>query len=364
MNTRIRPNVARLTAYTPGEQPDDPQVVKLNTNENPYPPAPAVQEVLRTVQAADLRLYPDPVCRELRTAIAEVHGCTPDHVFCGNGSDEILSLCIRAFCPNRGRIGYFEPSYSLYPVLAAVADVGVAPLPLAEDFTCPPIPPRYDVPVFFWTNPNAPTSMAAPLEDVAALADGSEGVVVLDEAYADFAAAQAEAWAWERPNLLVTRTFSKSYALAGIRLGYALGHPDLIAALFKIKDAYNVDRLTQQIGLAAITDQAYLQSLVSRIKATRARTVEALQQRGYGVALSQTNFLWIKPPADCTAADCFAAWRAQGVLVRYFPGERTGHHLRVTIGTDAQMARFIEVVDLPLPKATTQHAKADNGTGC
>lgn len=345
MNERIRPNVARLTAYTPGEQPADPRIVKLNTNENPYPPTPAVAEVLRSVAPADLRLYPDPVCQELRQVIARVYGCTADHVFCGNGSDEILALCIRAFCPDHGRVGYFDPSYSLYPVLAAVADVGLAPLPLAEDFTCPPIPERYDVPLFFWTNPNAPTSLAAPLKDVADFADRSEGVVVLDEAYADFADARAEAWAWERPNLLVTRTFSKSYALAGIRLGYALGHPDLIAALFKIKDAYNVDRLTQQIGVAAMTDQSYLQDMVCRIKATRTHTAKALQQRGYQVAPSQTNFLWVKPPAGGSAQAYFEAWRAQGVLVRYFPGERTGNHLRITIGTDAQMRRFIEAVD-------------------
>lgn len=345
MNDRIRPNVRCLSAYIPGEQPDDPQVIKLNTNENPYPPAPAVGHILKSVDAASLRLYPDPVCRELRAAIALVHGCAVDQVFCGNGSDEILQLCLRAFCPDRGRVGYFDPSYSLYPVLAAAADKPVAPLPLADDFTVPAIPEEYDVPVFYWTNPNAPTSLGAPLAQVTEYADRSRGVIVLDEAYVDFAAEQGGEWAWTRPNVLVCRTFSKSYALAGIRLGYALGHPDVIAALFKVKDAYNIDRLTQMLGQAAMEDQAYLRKIVARITATRDRVASALRLRGYTVASSQTNFLWIQPPTGRSAPDCFATWRAQGVLVRYFPGPRTAQHLRVTIGTDEQMDFFLQVAE-------------------
>lgn len=345
MNDRIRSNVRCLTAYVPGEQPDDPAIVKLNTNENPYPPTSAVGQILQSVDAASLRLYPDPVCRDLRVTIARVHGCAVEQVFCGNGSDEILQLCLRTFCPDGGCVGYFDPSYSLYPVLAAAADKPVAPLPLAEDFTVPVIPDEYDVPVFYWTNPNAPTSLSAPLVEVAQFADRSQGVVVLDEAYADFAAEQAGEWAWTRPNVLVCRTFSKSYALAGIRLGYALGHPDLIAALFKVKDAYNIDRLTQMLGQAAMADQAYLREVVARITATRDRVANALRLRSYTVACSQTNFLWVQPPSGHSAADCFAAWRAQGVLVRYFPEPRTAQHLRVTVGTDEQMDAFLQVAN-------------------
>lgn len=343
MNSYIRSNVAALQAYTPGEQPRDPDVIKLNTNENPYAPAPAVLDTLATVGPNAMRMYPDPMSSALGQTIAEVHGSQSEQVFCGNGSDEILSLCIRAFVPNHGRIGYWEPSYSLYPVLANIADVGVEPVSLAADFSWPALPPRYDVPLFFWTNPNAPTSLQCPVERIADYADGSEGVVVVDEAYADFADTNALSLTREFPNVLVTRTFSKSYSLAGARLGYAIGPEPLIAALFKIKDAYNVNALTQQMGQAAMADQSHMQKNVERIRLTRARVSQALTELGWHVFPSQTNFLWTRP-AMRSALEWFEYLRSRKIFVRHFSGDAVCNHLRITVGTDAEMDTLLTAI--------------------
>lgn len=344
MTKRIRPNVAALSAYVPGEQPADPATVKLNTNENPYPPAPGVARVLQACATDLLRLYPDPACRALREAIARVHEVPVERVFCGNGSDEILALCIRAFVPDNGAVGYYEPSYSLYPVLASIADVRQTPLPLADDFSCPPMPADYDASLFFWTNPNAPTGLRCPEEALRAFAERTNGVLVVDEAYVDFADGDAMALAKSHDRVLVTRTLSKSYALAGIRLGYAVGPEPLIEALFKIKDAYNVNRLTQELGRAAVEDQAYMRLNADRIKATRNRIATELTQRGFAVWPSQTNFLWVKPN-QCSARDMFERLRARNVLVRYFPSPRTKAHLRITVGTDEQMNQLLAALD-------------------
>ncbi len=343
MNQRIRENVLRLQAYTPGEQPGDRAVIKLNTNENPYPPSPSVLAVLQQAGPDALRLYPDPVFKQLRHQIATLHEVSVDHVFCGNGSDEILSLCIRAFVPPHGRIGYFDPSYSLYPVLAAIADVATAPIPLNADFRCPDWPARYDVPLFFWTNPNAPTSLCCPVDALADVAEHTQGVLVIDEAYVDFADATALPLAIGMDNVLVSRTLSKAYSLAGIRLGYAVGHPELIEALYKIKDAYNINRLTQDMGCAAIADQAHMRNNVELICATRARVAEALRAKGFDVFPSQTNFLWLRPPRE-SATDLFQRLRENQVYTRYFPAPATAEYLRVTVGTDEQMDVFLALI--------------------
>jgi histidinol-phosphate aminotransferase len=343
MSRYIRENIAALSAYVPGEQPADPAVIKLNTNENPYPPSPAIAPFIQQFVTEKLRLYPDPVAQSLRQAVAELHGTTIDHVFCGNGSDEVLALCLRAFVPDHGRIGYFDPSYSLYPVLADIAGIGVEPVPLQADFTVPALAAAYDVPLFFWTNPNAPTSLQCAIASIQEYADRSGGVVVVDEAYVDFADDTALPLALSAPNVLMTRTLSKSYSLAGIRLGYAVGDPALIHALYKIKDAYNLDRLTQEIGRLALVDQVHMRANVARIKNTRARVAAELARKGWRVWPSQTNFLWIAP-ATGTAAEWYQRWRDQNVLVRHFSAPRTRDYLRVTIGTDPQMDVFLGLV--------------------
>ncbi|MDD5679168.1 MAG: histidinol-phosphate transaminase [Kiritimatiellae bacterium] len=342
MSSYIKKSVAAMQGYTPGEQPTDPRVIKLNTNESPYPPSPAVGKALQSLKAETLRLYPDPVSLALRRKIAALHGATPDNVFVGNGSDETLALCSRAFVEDNGAIGYFEPSYSLYPVLAQIRAVTARPLELGSEFEWA-MPADYQANLFFMTTPNAPTGIQYHKALVCAFCARFKGVVVLDEAYVDFARENCMDLALEYNNVLVLRTLSKSYALAGLRLGYVVGSVPLIAALFKIKDSYNVDRITQAAALAALSDQAYMRNLVERIKTTRRQTIADLERMGFCVFPSESNFLWVKPPRG-SAADLYRRLRERNILVRYFPGGRTQDYLRITIGTDEQMRALTDAI--------------------
>jgi len=333
MTQYIRKAIQQMTGYVPGEQPKKPGVVKLNTNENPYPPSPRVQAALERMQAECLQLYPDPLCSRLREALAKLHGCKPAAVFVGNGSDEILALCTRAFVEDNGRIGYFVPSYSLYPVLAAIRGVAQNPVELGPDFEWR-MPSSSACSLFFLTNPNAPTGILYPRRLVRAFCERFRGVVVLDEAYADFARENCMELALKRKNVLVVRSLSKSYSLAGLRVGYAVGDPRLIEALFKVKDSYNVDAISQTLALAAVSDQEHMAANVRRIRATRRRLSRGLQAMGYVVYPSDTNFVWVKPPS-IPARVVFEKLRRVDILVRYFPGPRTGDYLRITVGTDA-----------------------------
>jgi len=345
MNTLIRKSVEELQAYTPGEQPKESGLIKLNTNENPYPPSPAVARVLAETAVDSLRFYPDPVCSALRERIAEMNGCSPDQVFVGNGSDEVLRLCMRAFTQSGGAVASFSPSYSLYPVLAEAEEIEFREVSLGEAFAWANPPADLDASVFFLANPNAPTGVLCPKEVIQGFCDRFSGVVVLDEAYIDFAEGE-NSWIWAKniSNTLVCRTLSKSFSLAGLRLGYAIGPTELIAALFKLKDSYNVDCLAQSVALAALGDLAWMQDNARRIVATRKRVATELEKRGFQVIPSGANFLFVEPPADRAADTLFADLRTKNILVRYFPGGRTGNYLRVSIGTDAQMDAFLAVL--------------------
>jgi histidinol-phosphate aminotransferase len=334
-------NVQALTAYTPGEQPKDPAIVKLNTNENPYPPSPKVAEMLKTFDYARLRLYPDPLFMALRSRLAEIHGCTVNQVFIGNGSDEILALCTRAFVENNGSIGYFDPSYSLYPVLADIRGVEQRPVKLTADFYWQ-MPTDYSASLFYITNPNAPTSMMHDKATIAAFCKTFDGAVLIDEAYGDFADTHCMdlALAKDNQNTLVMRTFSKSFSLAGLRFGYVIGPEPLIQALYKIKDSYNMDMLAQAVALAALSDLEYMRANVQKIRTTRARLTQELTKRGWTVCPSQTNFLFARPPSR-NAKEIFEALRQQKIFVRYFPGPATGDYLRITIGTEEQTDKLL-----------------------
>ena len=346
----IRKSVRNLAAYVPGEQPKVDGLIKLNTNENPYPPSPRVADALRAAAdaSADLRLYPDPNATALRRRLGEIHGVDPDRIFVGNGSDEVLRLVVRAFTQDGGRAAMFDPTYSLYPVLCAAEEIAVSQVPLASDFSwrdpLPLLPP--DASLFFLTNPNAPTGVLYPDADVEAFARAFPGVLLIDEAYADFADAETSGvrLAAALPNVLACRTFSKSWSLAGLRCGYAIGAPELIGALYKLKDSYNNDRLAQAIALAALSDVPWMLENARRIRATRERVAAALRARGFAVVPSQTNFLFVRPPAPDTAAALFARLREHKILVRHFPASPlTAPYLRVSIGTDAQMDAFLQV---------------------
>jgi len=344
MNEFIKKSVQSLSAYVPGEQPFGAEVIKLNTNENPYPPSPCVAEVLARAATESLRLYPDPTSRGVREVVAQLHRCEPEQVIVGNGSDEILALCIRAFVERGGgSVGDFDPSYSLYPVLCAIEEVETRPVELGPDFEWA-MPDSYAASLFFITSPNAPTGIQYPKPVIEKFCKTFPGVVVMDEAYVDFAREDAIDLATTLDRVLVTRTLSKSYSLAGIRLGYAVGPRPLIEALNKIKDIYNVDRLAQEIARAALSDPEYMRGISDRIKATREHTANALRKRGFTVFPSEANFLWVKPPG-IGAQELFETLRSGGIIVRHFPGLRTGDYLRISIGSDVEMDRLLQAID-------------------
>lgn len=338
-------HVEAMDGYVPGEQPHFPDMVKLNTNENPYPPSPRVGEVLAKADWKALRLYPDPVFAKVRSTIAALHGCRPEQVFVGNGSDEILSLVTRAFVESDGTIGYFDPTYSLYSVLAQIRDVKGKPFALRADMTCP-TPPADWSDVFIWTNPNAPTSLMADPAQLADFARTFKGVLLIDEAYGDFAPTDcmALATAPDNANTLVMRTLSKSFSLAGIRFGYCVGSEALIGALMKIKDSYNMDALAQAVGLAALEDLDWMHANRDRILATRERLTAELRKRGWDVPDSASNFIFAEPPAGQSAEALFLGLRERHIFVRYFPGPVTGNRLRITVGTDAETDRLLAVL--------------------
>ncbi len=344
MNRYIAKNIAALTAYTPGEQPQDRGMIKLNTNENPYPPSPKVAAALTSFTAERLRLYPDPRAMTLRRRVAEIHNCRVEQVFVGNGSDEILALATRAFVENNGSVGYFDPSYSLYPVLADIRGAAQQPVDLGPDFAWR-MPDKFRASLFLLTTPNAPTALQYDRAAVTAFCRAFDGVVLLDEAYVDFARDNFMdlALAPGNANTLVMRTLSKSFSLAGLRLGYVVGPEPLIAAIDKIKDSYNLDMLTQTVGLAALADLDWMRANVRRIQATRERLRAALAAAGWRVLPSETNFIFARPP-DGNAREIFERLRARKIFVRYFPGPRTGEFLRITIGTDAEIDALLKAL--------------------
>ena len=294
-------------------------------------------DAVRAFDAGRLRLYPEPRNLALRRRLAEIHNCAPEQVFVGNGSDEVLALATRAFVENDGSVGYFEPSYSLYPVLADIRGVARNPVDLGPEFAWR-MPADFRASLFLLANPNAPTGMQEDPATVAAFARSFDGVVLIDEAYVDFARRNCMSLALDtsNTNTLAMRTLSKSFSLAGLRLGYAVGPEPLIAALQKIKDSYNIDLLTQTVALAALDDLEYMRANVRRILTTRNRLCDALRTRGYRVLPSETNFVFARPP-DGNAAAVVERLRDRKIFVRYFPGPRTGEYLRITIGTDAQI---------------------------
>jgi histidinol-phosphate aminotransferase len=360
----IRPLVRRLHAYVPGEQPKIPGLVKLNTNENPYPPSPRVLRAVRAAVDGRLRLYPDPTARALRERLARLHRCRPENIIIGNGSDELLALAVRAFVEPRSRqrragrgaaasqatVQFFTPSYSLYPVLAEIHGAAANAVPLAADFALPtPAQLRqvgrwdFRAALTFVTTPNAPSGRGYRRAELDALCRRQRGVVVLDEAYVDFADEHALPLAWQHPHVLVSRTFSKAYSLCFQRVGYFVGHADLIAALDKIRDSYNVNGLGQVAALATLEDLPYYRRNFRRILRTRQRVARELDALGFEVFPSQTNFLLVRPPGP-PAEQWLGALRRRRVLVRWFSSPAVRDCLRVTVGSDREMDAFLAAV--------------------
>lgn len=353
------PHIAKLHAYTPGLQPTESGWTKLNTNECPYPPSPRVAEALRRElgdDGASLRLYPNPKSSPLRAAIAQHHGegLTADHVCVGNGSDDILNLLIRAFCTQAAAAGYTLPSYSLYPVLVEIQDGATNVIEFDRAMRLPVERIAASTArAFFLTSPNAPTGVAFGNADLERVLASFRGLLVVDEAYAPFARENAVPLLSRHPNLVVVRTLSKAYALAGIRVGYALAHPEIIGLLDRVRDSYNVNRLSQAAALAALGDHAYYSGVVEKIKATRERWVrDLITRRAWFTYESETNFIFTEPknargesgPAVAKAAYDFLF--AHKVLVRHFPSHAlTASFLRLTVGTDDEMLVLNETFD-------------------
>jgi histidinol-phosphate aminotransferase len=337
-----RPNIERMTGYVPGEQPKVPGLIKLNTNENPYPPSPKVLAALRAAIDGRLRLYPDPQSTRLRERLAARYGFPAEQFLAGNGCDDILNLCVRAFCGEGDRLAYCWPSYSLYPVLADIQGAGRVELPLDRDFQIATVPDLAGVRLLLVTQPNAPSGVWLSKDKLRQVIQQTRGVVVIDEAYVDFAADNCLDFVREYDNVIVARSFSKSFALAGLRLGWAVGPRELIAALDKVKDSYNVNRLTQIAGEAALDDWAYFAETTRRVKATRQRVRRQLEEWSFEVLPSQTNFVFAKPPAPLTAQQWFDRLREKKILVRWWDADRIRDFARVSIGTDGEMDRFLE----------------------
>lgn len=332
--------LAELTPYVPGEQPKDGVYIKLNTNENPYPPSPAVLRAIAAAANGGLRLYPDPECRAVRTAIAEYYGLNAEQVFVGNGSDEVLAMAYLAFFSPEDKIAFPAVSYSFYPVYADLFAIPYDAVALREDYTL-------DLSVFdgayqgvVFANPNAPTGMALPLEQVEALLQKHpDRLVIVDEAYVDFGAESALKLVEKYENLLVVQTFSKSRSLAGMRIGFAIGNPVLIKYLNDVKysfNSYTMDQTALSCGVAAVKDEAYFQETTDKIKKTRENAKVELAKLGFSFPDSKANFLFITHP-EYQAKDLFKALREEGIYVRYFAQPRIDNYLRVSIGTDGQM---------------------------
>ncbi|MDD5138846.1 MAG: histidinol-phosphate transaminase [Verrucomicrobiales bacterium] len=364
----IRPLVHKLHAYVPGEQPKIKGLIKLNTNENPYPPSPRVLAAVKAAVDGRLRLYPNPTSEKLREKLAKLHGCKAENIIVGNGSDEVLALATRAFTEPeqkaesrkqkaKATVQYFTPSYSLYPVLADIHGAAKNAVPLKPDFSLPGISElkrgrqwNFGAALTFITTPNAPSGRGYKTSELEKLCRAQKGVVVLDEAYVDFASENALKLALKYPHVLVARTFSKAYSLCFQRVGYYVGHAELIAALDKLRDSYNVNGLGQIAAAATLDDLKFYRANFKKIIATRERLSRELTKLGFRVLPSQTNFILVKPPLF-PAKEWLQKLRDKKILVRWFSAPEVRDYLRITIGTPAEAAALVKVVRgiLPVP---------------
>lgn len=340
--------VRDMVPYVPGEQPKDRKFIKLNTNENPYPASERVMEAIKSVKAETLRLYPDPGCSSLRRTLADHYGIDPANVFCGNGSDEVLSFAFQAFFDKEKPISFPDITYSFYEVYVKYLDLTARVVPLEEDFRLP-VEKFLDLPGgTVIANPNAPTGRAISTREIRRVLEGNrENVILVDEAYVDFGGESVVPLIDQYPNLLVVQTASKSRSLAGLRVGWAIGNENLIAALCCVRDSinsYTVDRLALEAAAAAVRDQAYFDQTCQAIIRTREETRSRLLELGFEVEPSKANFLFVRHPA-LSGKKLFAALRQAGILVRRWDIPRIEEYLRISIGTDGEMKTLCDTLE-------------------
>ncbi len=340
-----RDNIARMQGYASGEQPADPKTIKLNTNENPYPPSPAVDRVLKDLDTAALRRYPPATALAFREAAARQHDLSPDNIIATRGGDELLRLVITTFVEPGAVIGMTEPTYSLYPVLAQIQDCPTHSQTMTEDWQ-----PQEDFAadmnkagarLTFLVNPHAPSGSLLPIERIADIANDLDGLLLLDEAYIDFVDQEYPTTALikQHDNLIILRTLSKGYSLAGLRFGYGIADERLIAPIMqKTRDSYNLDMISQAIAEAALLDQAHASGSWESVMNERSRMARALETMGLSSPVSQANFLLVTVPSSmkCSAADLYQRLKERHILVRYFNAERLNDKLRISIGTRSE----------------------------
>jgi histidinol-phosphate aminotransferase len=339
----FRQNIERLSPYVPGIQPKEPGFVKLNTNENPYPPSPRVADLLRNLSPADLRLYPDPLSDRLRDTISSLHGLKRGNVIVGNGSDEILAMIFKTCAGKGDRVVLYSPSYTLFKVLAEIQEAEAVEYDLEEDFSLPEAFISAPAALKLIASPNSPTGTLYPLETIDRILEATEGIVVVDEAYVDFAEGDSLPLLDKYPNLVVTRTVSKSFSLAGVRIGYALAPEEVIAGLMKVKDSYNVNRVSAAIAVAALSDREYFAEIVGKIKDQREKLRRDLEALGFAVFPSGANFLLARAPGG-RAREIYEKLLARKILVRYFDLPRLSDCLRISVGTPAKMTILLDVL--------------------
>ncbi|MCL5945814.1 MAG: histidinol-phosphate transaminase [Planctomycetes bacterium] len=344
----VRDNIATMTGYIPGEQPDEGSVIKLNTNENPYPSSPRVLEAIQSVRAEQLRRYPNPDARAFRQAAAQVHGVTPDMILCTNGGDELLALVFRACVGDGDKVAFLDPSYSLYPVLAAMQAAKLEILPYrinGEKWEFPPRIFQLDAKLLLIVNPNAPSGTRADLATLARIIHGFPGVVLVDEAYVDFAPASALPLVRDHANVILLRSMSKGYGLAGMRFGYGIAQASLLAELYKVRDSYPCDAVATAAATAAIMDQAYAADTWEKVKLQRAAVSAALRNLGFVLPESYSNFVLARVPPGANAEDLYQRLKAAHILVRYFNLPGLTDKLRITIGTAEQNAVLLATLE-------------------
>ena len=344
----FRPAIATMQGYTPGEQPKPgTPILKLNTNENPYPPSPKALEVLRSLDSEWLRRYPDPYSRDFCQAVSEALNVPDDWIIVTNGSDDMLNILIRACAEGKERkVVYPMPSYVLYRTLASLQAAEVVEIPYPKNYRLPIEElVAVDGAVTLIATPNSPSGHIVPLEDLRTLANKVSGILAIDEAYVDFADYSALSLVREFDNVIILRTMSKGYSLAGLRLGFGIANPILISGLFKVKDSYNVDALAILVGTAAMKDQKYKNDCAEKVKRSRVRLAINLRQIGFEVRDSQGNFLLVTPP-DKQAATIYQSLKEKGILVRYFNSPGLDDKLRITVGTDEQNKKLLQEIKL------------------
>jgi len=345
----FRDNIEKMTGYTPGFQPNQVEVVKLNTNENPYPPSPEVLKAIAEIKPEQLRRYPDPMGNAFREAAAQINGVEPDWIMCCNGGDDLLRMAFTAFCDRKRPVAYPVPTYSLYPVLANIQNCKVVEVGFDKEFNLPARLARVKAALTIVCNPNAPSGTIVKADELAELAAEIKGVLLIDEAYVDFAARNCTELVKQFDNVIILRSLSKGYSLAGLRFGYAIAKPDMIQGLLKVKDSYNVDAIAIAAATAAIKDQEYFKQNIEKVKLERKRLTEQLRELGFEMPESSSNFVFAEHKTR-KAKEFFDKLVQRNIYVRYWDIAGIENKLRISVGTpeqdDVLLSALKEILDM------------------